>query len=287
MKSKRTPKAAADAALALLPSLDDLPTDLPQCGVTARVHRSKLTPAPYNPRTIDHYAASKLGDSIRRTGGLVDDPIWNRRSGFLVAGHQRLSQEDKRRGTLDYELSVKVVDWDDKMEREVNVALNNQDMSGRYDVEALLSLVRESDLSIENMGFDAVSLEGLCLDAGVSFDFAPPEEIVEAAADVQDAIEEADEARREEKEAAKIASIKQDRAKFEANQAFKQQTDVALTLVFPSTGLRDAFCKAVGLQRCEKADGLAIANFLELELEHHADHRSDQILAAVPAGEGG
>ena len=53
---------------------------------------SELQPAPYNPRlelTRDDPHYRKLKRSIERFG-LVEPLLWNKRTGFLVGGHQRL-----------------------------------------------------------------------------------------------------------------------------------------------------------------------------------------------------
>lgn len=44
--------------------------------------------------------------------------VWNRRTGILVSGHQRLKALDALEGTEDYELTVSVIDVDD-LERRV------------------------------------------------------------------------------------------------------------------------------------------------------------------------
>lgn len=69
--------------------------------------------APANPRTISDDARRKLRDNLKRVG-LLQPLVWNRRSGNLVSGHQRLSQMDDLMGTANYHLTVAVVDLDDK-----------------------------------------------------------------------------------------------------------------------------------------------------------------------------
>src|SRR5437016_1243281 len=53
---------------------------------------SELTPAPYNPRqplSSKDRRYRKLKRSLERFG-LVEPLIWNRRTGYVVGGHQRL-----------------------------------------------------------------------------------------------------------------------------------------------------------------------------------------------------
>jgi ParB-like chromosome segregation protein Spo0J len=50
---------------------------------------SELIPAPYNPRAISPEALAGLRGSVERFG-LVEPVVWNRRTGRVVGGHQRL-----------------------------------------------------------------------------------------------------------------------------------------------------------------------------------------------------
>lgn len=86
---------------------------------------SELRPAAYNPRR-----ALKPGDpefeKLRRSieqFGLVDPPVWNRRTGNLVGGHQRLAVLKHLHPDIT-ELAVSVVDLDLAQEKALNVALN-------------------------------------------------------------------------------------------------------------------------------------------------------------------
>jgi len=96
-----------------------------------------LTPAPYNPRTITQDALSGLRASVERFG-LVEPVVWNRRSGRVVGGHQRLKVLMQMGET---ETQVVVVDLDEIEERALNVALNNPAIAGEFtpDLHRLLS----------------------------------------------------------------------------------------------------------------------------------------------------
>ena len=54
-----------------------------------RMRIADLAPAPYNPRQISEEALAGLGTSVDRFG-LVEPVVWNRRTGNVVGGHQRL-----------------------------------------------------------------------------------------------------------------------------------------------------------------------------------------------------
>jgi ParB-like chromosome segregation protein Spo0J len=80
-----------------------------------------LKAAPYNPRRIDDASLAALGKSIDRFG-IVEPIIFNRRSGFVVGGHQRLKV---LRSKKIVSAPVVVVDLDETEERALNLALNS------------------------------------------------------------------------------------------------------------------------------------------------------------------
>ena len=105
-----------------------------------------LTPAPYNPRRIDDDAMAGLSSSIARFGNL-QPVIWNKRSGYVVGGHQRLKVlAAQGRTTTD----VVVVDLDAADERSLNVTLNNSAICGEFtdDLQTLLAQIREDDATL-------------------------------------------------------------------------------------------------------------------------------------------
>ena len=109
---------------------------------------SKLSPAAYNPRvdlTPDHETYKSLKRSVEEFG-FVEPFVWNRRSGNLVGGHQRLKV------LLDMgvkEAKVVVVDLDDAKEKALNVALNK--IQGGWDDQKLSVLLGK----LSEAGFDA------------------------------------------------------------------------------------------------------------------------------------
>ena len=88
-----------------------------------RISIDRINPAPYNPR-VDLRPGDpdyqRLSKSIE-TFGCVEPLIWNRRSGNLVGGHQRLKI---LRARGDTEADVSVVDLPPAKEKALNVALN-------------------------------------------------------------------------------------------------------------------------------------------------------------------
>ena len=120
---------------------------------TETISRDMIKNAPYNPRIMDEAAKKRLRKNIAKHG-LVAALTWNRRTGNLVGGHQRLEQLDALEKTKDYDLTVCVVDVDEREEAALNVQLNNPSMQGEWDLDKLANMSEEFDLDLsEDLGF--------------------------------------------------------------------------------------------------------------------------------------
>lgn len=120
---------------------------------TETISRDMIKNAPYNPRIMDPKAKKRLKKNIAKHG-LVAALTWNKRTGNLVGGHQRLEQLDALEKNKDYELTVCVVDVDEKEEAALNVQLNNPSMQGERDLDKLANMAEEFDLDMsEDLGF--------------------------------------------------------------------------------------------------------------------------------------
>ena len=132
--------------------------------IIRKVSINEINPAPYNPR-IDLQCGDpdyeKLKKSIREFD-LVEPLVWNKRTGNLVGGHQRLKILQERG---DKEVEVSVVDLDKKKEKALNVALNK--IQGDWDFPKLKDLFRDFDLEADDpeiTGFEMEELEKLLKD---------------------------------------------------------------------------------------------------------------------------
>lgn len=98
-----------------------------------------LKPAPYNPRTIEKQELEGLKASLKRFG-LVEPIVWNKRTGYVVGGHQRLKalQEERITDSL-----VVVVDLSDDDEQALNITLNNPKAQGRFDEESVSRMLEK------------------------------------------------------------------------------------------------------------------------------------------------
>jgi DNA modification methylase len=122
---------------------------------------AQIQPAAYNPRK-DLKPGDAEYEKLRAVIGrfdLVEPLVWNRRTGNLVGGHQRLKIL-KARG--DVTVQAVVVDLDDAEERALNVALN--EVQGDWDLPKLSELLGElkaADFDLTLTGFDIDELTSL------------------------------------------------------------------------------------------------------------------------------
>ena len=147
-----------------------------------------LAPAPHNPRVPlkpGDAGWEKLAASVR-SFGLVQPLVYNRRTGRLVGGHQRL-EVLKHDG--ETHAPCVVVDLPDAREKALCVALNNAEVGGAWDGAKLTDLLGElrdaalhptedlgADFDAALTGFDAGQLDAMlmtpaCLPGDSSNDF--------------------------------------------------------------------------------------------------------------------
>lgn len=126
---------------------------------------SGLTVDPRNPRFISDESAAGLAKSLEEFGDL-SGIVWNRQTGQLVSGHQRVKQIEARWGPQPIEIVdaerelgvirvddehcflVRVVDWSIEKHAAANVTANNPKIQGEFtgdvvaymrDIETLLA----------------------------------------------------------------------------------------------------------------------------------------------------
>lgn len=110
---------------------------------------AELMPADYNPRTIDADALEGLGHSIDRFG-LVEPIIWNKQTGRVVGGHQRLKVLLARGIEATQVIEV---DLNESEERALNITLNNQEIQGEWDIDSLREMIEGLQ---RDLGDDAI-----------------------------------------------------------------------------------------------------------------------------------
>mgnify|MGYP000888370907 CR=1 FL=1 len=199
---------------------------------TETIHRSQIKNAPYNPRIMDKAAQKRLRNNIRKHG-LVSALTWNRRTGNLVGGHQRLEQLDALEKSEDYDLTVCVVDVDEREEASLNVQLNNPSMQGDWDLDKLAQVSEDFDLSMtDDLGFTQNDVDFM-FDGDERFSqlFDTPE-----ANDTKDKIDE----------------IKRARAQGVDNLKEKNSINWYAVVVFADEKDRDAFFKEISVPKYEE-----------------------------------
>ncbi len=114
---------------------------------------TELNEAPYNPRIKLEPGMpewEKLKNSIEQFGN-VEPIVWNKRTGNVVGGHQRLSVL-KSMGCETVPCSI--VDLDETDEKLLNVALNK--IKGQWDYDKLEEILSEFDYEeATSSGFSA------------------------------------------------------------------------------------------------------------------------------------
>ena len=121
----------------------------------------EINPAEYNPRKDlqpGDPEYEKLKKSILEFD-MVEPLVWNKQTGNLVGGHQRLKVLQE----LGVEkVDVSVVDLSPVKEKALNIALNK--IQGEWDFPKLKDLLQELDtgeFDIEMTGFDVKEIEDL------------------------------------------------------------------------------------------------------------------------------
>lgn len=153
----------------------------------SKMKLSDLKAADYNPR-IDLFPGMEEYEKLKQSileFGFVDPPIFNKQTGNLVGGHQRVVVA--RDLCLFDEIEVSIVDLPLEKEKALNIALNK--ISGKWDEEKLAILLKElGDEEISLTGFDQEEIDDLITAFDYQEDIDQP--IVEDEFDVNQFIED-------------------------------------------------------------------------------------------------
>lgn len=126
-----------------------------------KIPAARLNPATYNP-CVDLKPGDKEYEKLKRSineFGYVEPVIWNRQTGNVVGGHQRLKV------LLDMgqtEIDCVVVDLDLPHEKALNIALNK--IQGDWDEDKLAAIMADFDaesFDVSLTGFDAGEVDAL------------------------------------------------------------------------------------------------------------------------------
>lgn len=209
-----------------------------------RIHRSEVKGAPYNPRTITDDARRKLKENLERVG-LLSPIVWNRRSGFVVSGHQRLGAMDALMGTDDYHLTVAAVDLDEKTEKEQNIFFNNPDAMGDWDFDKLGEMFKEG-LDVAATGFDLGDVKDL-----FGGEVLAADELIKLSDQVKQAHEMA--------------------KKIDRDEDTDQDNNFYVVPIFKDDKTATAFCKWLGVKDDRYIDARAMMRAIKEKIEQGAE----------------
>ncbi len=194
---------------------------------TETISRDQIKNAPYNPRIMDESAKKRLRANIAKHG-LVSALTWNKRTGNLVGGHQRLEQLDALEKSKDYDLTVCVVDVPEREEAALNVQLNNPSMQGEWDMDKLANMTQDFDLDLqEDLGFS---------ESDIDFMF-----------DGDDRFSELFQSPEKEVMRDKLNKVKDARANGKKEMSEKANPNFYVTVVFSDEDERDHFMREISM----------------------------------------
>jgi len=218
--------------------------------VTARIHRKQIKNAPYNPRQIDDHARKKLKKNVEKNG-LLEALVWNKRTGNLVSGHQRLSILDDIASTDQYLLDVAVVDLDEKTEKEQNIFFNNPSTQGTYDVDGLGRMLKEDDVDYKKAGFDDMDLQMIFEDTDYAVTMFDTDD---APKSVKEDLEQLED----------IQRMKRERKEHRERDQESNDAEFYAIVTFPDRDAQGDFMERVGMSRSDRyVDGVRLRTNLE------------------------
>lgn len=221
---------------------------------TIELKRSQIKPASYNPRTISPEGRKQLKRSIKKYG-VVGGIVVNQFTGYtIVGGHQKVSVLDElnkyNEATYenDYNLRVELINVDEKTEKSLNVALNNPNIGGQWDFDALARIV--PDIDWKDAGLTDADLNMI----GVDYLLQTEEEnsIADALSDMMVPVSEQKEANKAAKQlerAEKVAHMKEVKHQVKENaQKQAENMDAYVMLSFDTYEAKTAFMERFGYE---------------------------------------
>lgn len=219
---------------------------------SVELKRSQIKPASYNPRTISDEGKKALKRSIKLYG-VVGGIVVNQATGYtIVGGHQKvavldeLNKYDKSSYENDYMLRVELINVDEKTEKQLNITLNNPNVGGQWDFDALAQIV--PDIDWKDAGLTDADLNMI----GVDFLLQTEEEssLADALSDMMSPVteqKEADKAAKQLERAEKVAHMKEVKQQVkESAQKTAQDMEAYVMLSFDTYEAKAAFCERFG-----------------------------------------
>lgn len=212
------------------------------------VKRSEIHPADYNPRKIDEQGKRMLKRSMKQFG-VVGGIIVNSQTGnTIVGGHQKVAILDEmyKYPDNDYSLRVEMISVDRKTEKTLNIALNNGNISGQWDFDALARIV--PDIDWKDAGLTDADLNMIGVDYLLQTE--AENSIAEALSDMMSPVTEQKEAEKAAKQlerAEKVAHMKEVKQQVKENaQKLAENMDAYVVLSFDTYEAKAAFMARFG-----------------------------------------
>lgn len=129
--------------------------------VLRTIKRSEIHGAEYNPRKITESAKKKLKKIIKTHKLVMPAVVWNKQTGNVVGGHQRLAILDFLYQGKDYELTISEIDVSPEEEVKINILLNNPAIQGDWDNDLLVNIKEMfPDINfLDDLGFEKFDLD--------------------------------------------------------------------------------------------------------------------------------
>lgn len=212
------------------------------------VKRSEIHPADYNPRKIDEQGKRMLKRSMKQFG-VVGGIIVNSQTGnTIVGGHQKVAILDEmyKYPDNDYSLRVEMISVDRKTEKTLNIALNNGNIGGQWDYDALARLVPDidyKDAGLTDADLNMIGCDFLLQTEEENSLAGALEEMMQPVAEQK----EAEKAARQLERAEKVAHMKDVKQQVkEQAQETAANMDAYLMLSFDTWEAKAAFCERFG-----------------------------------------
>ncbi len=219
---------------------------------SVELKRSQIKPASYNPRIISDEGRKALKKSIKLYG-VVGGIVVNKQTGYtIVGGHQKVSvldelnKYDEKTRENDYFLRVELIDVNEKKEKELNITLNNPNVGGQWDFDALAELVPDIDYKDAGLTDADLNMIGVDFLLQTEEETSIAEELNNMMVPVQEQHEEEKAAKQLER-AEKVAHMKEVKQQVkEAAQKQAEDMDAYVMLSFDTYEAKAAFCQRFG-----------------------------------------
>lgn len=229
--------------------------------------RRDLKDCPFNPRKISAHAKQLLRARIAQIG-LLEPPVWNEPTGYLISGHQRLAILDALEGHDNYELQVAVTQLSEEDARGQLVFFNNPAVQGTWDLDRLLELCQVPDVDLEKMGLEPFDLQFLFAPDQLATiqpkQAVPPPLTDDAPAPATAYAQEAD----------GVEALRQAKRAGARRMAERDRTDFYVVVVFPTPQARERFLDRLNLSPVETYLPAAVLEAALWPSEAHKPHAS-------------